>query len=216
MAVQKKSRSHRQNCNAGKENDMVDVPHHFRLTATADCSGLPDQPGGIGFISYSCKNCPALSTHSKTAGQELTAGLFFDFIRLTCKKRFIDIQLPLQNSRISWDLHPCSENYNISQHKAAHGNFNFFPIPQCRNGCFIHECQPVNRALGADLLNCTDQRVCKNSRQKRQAFIGSRRNNHHRQNQINQIKIGKKVLADNLRNRSRIGDRRDVSFPASV
>ena len=30
------------------------------------------------------------------------------------------------------------------------------------------------------------------------------------------LTTAKKVLADNLRNRSRIGDRRDVSFPASV
>ena len=126
-------------------------------------------------------------------------GLFCDFIRLAGEKRFIDLNLSVQNHRVGADLIAGGEDYNIIQNKLFRGNYLHPAVPHRPGFGGVQDRQLFQSLFGVHLLNDTDQGVGNNDRQKGEIPKRTDDNQQNRDEGKDQVEIRKNVGLDDFR-----------------
>ena len=158
-ALQKEGDAYGDDEDAGRDNDVVDGPDHFRLLALFHLPGLFHQPGNVGIPAHMGQSGIAPARHDKAAGHKGISLGMIDLVRFTGQEGFVDRDLSHDDLRIGTDLISAAQDHHIVQDQVSYGDTDAFAVPDDFGIGLAEDRELIQDLFGGKLLEDSDQHV---------------------------------------------------------
>ena len=177
---------------AHQAHQAVQVSHEYGLGGL-DGLGLPDQAARVTLRAHPGQAVEQPALHQVTAGEQLVPGRFANGIALPGEQGFIGRALPFHHLAIGQDLIPRPGHHQVAQHQLLHAAGLFLALPEHPGRRGIEQLQPLQGALGPQLLHRTDQRIGKHHAQEQHVPVRPHQDQAGRQGEVEHIEQGKEI-----------------------